>query len=215
MSKFQLVINNDAGDEFEHSPAGHSAFKESLTIPRSVSALDIIVHAELTEQQFVNLVAMLAKSWHHIAMLTARSVPIRAVVNPWERFKVDGIERVLHMFPESGTVEALRVAKIGDSSYVFHVRLFDNRQDKNVVCSVIYRVMNIVEWAEKYGNGVCLTGSKKLKWSTFNEISVHVRRVFEGSAQPRLRRGRVRPPGAQTQAEVEDDDIGESDNYED
>lgn len=198
MIDFNLIINGETRENVSHSIEGHQSLKESLAFPETVTSVDFTIMAKFSEQQTLNYIALLAKCWHHLTFMQGRSEarPVAArfglppstevqgpVQNPWPLFKRGGIEQV-YEHHQAGAVRAFK----SEETVCFVIKFFEGRPTKEAVMAVAWRLTNMAEWVEKYGDQVKLTGTKRMKWASFNEISVHVRQTLEI-------RPRAHPPG--------------------
>ena len=200
MIDFNLIINGETRENVSHSIEGHQSLKETLAFPGTVTTVDFTIMGKFSEQQTLNFIALLSKCWHHLTFMqgrtdVARTAPrpaffgdpaqptINTVKNPWKLYKASGMTAVFESF-QGGP---LRVFK-SEETTCFVIKFFEGRPTKEAVCAVAWRLANMAEWVEKYGDQVKLKTEKRMKWASFNEISVHVRQTLEI-------RPRAHPPG--------------------
>lgn len=189
MIQFNAIFNGVMPSESEHLPhsvEGHKALKET-EFPVVVSGVDFLLICKFSEQQTVNFIALLAKCWHHLSFMRGLPTESANPANPWPTFKQGGISAVYEQQHQQDG--ALRVFEAEDS-VCFKIKFFEGQPTKEEVCAVAWRLANMAEWVEKFGNQVRLTGMKRMKWASFDQISVHVLQTLELRPRPT----RAHPP---------------------
>lgn len=191
MVHFGIINGNVEGNTFEHTLAGHETFKNEMqgifANPDLIQTVDFVITDNYTEQQLLNFLALLQKSWFHFVTFGLRRSS--EIHNPWGPFKRGGLAAVEELF-QTGPVSF----SYSDGVARIAIKFFEGRHTAAEVCAIAWRLCNLAEWVEKFGDQFRLTGSKRLKWKSFNEITMSVTQTL--NITPKASRFVVRPPGA-------------------
>jgi hypothetical protein len=167
-------------------PAQYAAIKRDLTAtpfgPRA--NVVIVINTDFTEEQAINYLGLLAKTWHHLMFISGRTERGGNFTNVWKDYRSMGAEVLTEEYFRQHN-PYIRVQRNTDGTYSFFISLPKAGSANKVLLSLLIRLANMADWATRHSAEVRLTTDTPLKWATFNEISMHVRKGLEGSGKGR------------------------------
>lgn len=199
MVKYRILVGDVPGEWMNH-PDGVGQLKALAPSLSSMAGsgvtITVEIQAELDSHKLFNLLAFISKSWHHLAFLAGRQVTSLGIFsNPWSA-------SASASHPSEHILENLNpnvsVVSHGDTRTVgFKLLNGGSTNLVSVLPAMVIRLANVVAWSEKFGGECKLSTSKKVKWSTFNSVSMRCEQ------SPLIK---VRPTEELEDAEVEGDE---------
>ena len=121
-------------------------------------------------EQLANFIALINKGWNHLAFMAGLGTSNQSPpLNPWGLMR-QGASDLDATVMSSGCVHIVAV----DDHYEIRIDIFRGATPRTTVVNVAMRIANIAQWCIKYDGKIRLTGASKLKWKTFNEITVQI-----------------------------------------
>lgn len=187
---------------------GHQAAAPAVSAMRSregtMVAIAVRSDPVFSDEELLNLVALASKCWSHVAFMAGLTIGsprlgdasgsgfVSPLSNPWIILKTQrGQNDSFSVFDAMSTSSLRTGAVLVGADRVVTFRIFRDRQLPHAIMAAAWRLANMGEWAKKFTSEVRLTGDTRLKWQTFNAISMHVNRGVEAPAARRGDDGQV------------------------
>ena len=141
--------------------AGARAIRDSLESTPANVACRLSIQTPLTDDQFKNFLALLAKCWKHIQFGTTPPS------NPWSGWRERSIAELDmgRLLPTNMTYD------VATSEWT----IMTNPCSPKSGAAILLRLVNMLNWCIKYSDRIKLTTNTPFKFETFEEISKYCR----------------------------------------